>query len=143
MARCTDVMSSEMNDIRMVNRLRTELERLDADVRFWTEVIEDFSHHDEGGGQSSFSNPKENAIVRRADALSELDEKREALMKAEALLTERLSTLEVRAEVRRATYLHYVRGFSLDHIGRLMNYSKTQVHRMKEEGREVYEREYV
>lgn len=139
-----DIFSSKQDyDIRSVLRLREELEGLDADVRYWTEVIEDFSHYDSEGGGQSFGNPKENAIVRRADALSSLDGVRMKLSDAESVLTERIAHLDVRAEVRRATYLFFVQGYSLDYIGELMVYSKTQVHRLKEQGRESYEERYV
>lgn len=129
-------------DLKTVFRLRDDLKRIDGEIQFWTDVIEDYSHSEDGGGRS-FSNPKENPVVARLDAIAKLDRTREQLTKAERILNDRLASLDVRAEVRRVTRFYYVSGMSLDHIGRVMNYSKTQVHRMKEEGREVYEQTYV
>lgn len=137
-----DVTSSRI-DLNTVLRLREDLKRIDGEIQFWTDVIEDYSHHEDGGGGQSFSNPKENPVVARLDAIAKLDRKREDLTKAERVLTERIASLDVRSEVRRATRFFYVGGMSLDHIGRVMNYSKTQIHRMKEEGKEAYEDIYV
>ena len=128
--------------ITEVAELRARLNRLYKEIEYYEDIIQDFSHYENEGGMPSYRNPKEDAIVRKADALQEYTDTQERLLEAMQRLTLCISSLDVRTEVKRATYLFYVQGLSLDSIGQQMHYSKTQTHRLKEEGRDAYESQH-
>lgn len=111
-------------------------------IEHYTEQIEDFSRDDSEVHTGTGKNPKESIIVQRADELTRFQNLQNALEEVTATLTARINSLNVRAEIIRATYLYYIQGYSLDDVGGIMNYSKTQANRLRLKGKEEYERIY-
>lgn len=126
-------------NINEIAELRSALNRLYKLIQYYDDIIQDFSHYDNEGGMPSKRNPKEDAIVKKADCVQEYIDIQERLIDAMQKMTLCINDLNVRAEVKRATYLFYVQGLSLESIGQQMHYSKTQTHRLKEEGKQAYE----
>lgn len=129
-------------NITEVIDLRARLNRLYKEIQYYEDIINDFSHYENEGGMPSRRNPKEDAIVRKADCVQEYHDTQASLIEAMKRMTLCINGLDVRTEVKRATYLCYVQGLSLDSIGEEMHYSKTQIHRLKEEGRDAYEQKH-